>query len=356
MQSQPHLFSPLTIRGVELPNRIAVSPMCQYSSVDGLANEWHRVHLGSRAVGGAGLVLTEAAAVVAEGRISPEDLGIWSDAHAEALAPIAAFIGSHGAVAGIQLAHAGRKGSTPAPWNDGRRVDPADGGWVPVGPGDEAFTDGYPVPRPLSAEELGEVPAAFAAAAVRAQKAGFRWFEVHAAHGYLVHEFLSPLSNTRTDEYGGSFENRARLVLAIVRAVREAVGEDDVVAVRVSATDWTEGGWTADDTVELAPLLAEAGADLVDCSSGGNVADAAIPVGPGYQVAFAERVRNETGVPTGAVGMITEPDQADGIIRSGQADLVLLARALLRDPYWPLRAAAELGERPATPVQYGRAF
>ena len=344
-----HLFSPLTIRGVELPNRIAVSPMCQYSSVEGFANGWHFVHLGSRAVGGAGLVLTEAAAVVPEGRISPDDLGIWSDAHADALAPIAAFIADHGAIPGIQLAHAGRKGSTASPWKPGSAVAEDEGGWVPVGPTGVAFADDYPEPRALTEDELAIVPTAFAAAAARAQAAGFRWFEVHAAHGYLLHEFLSPLSNTREDGYGGDFEGRSRLVLETVRAVREAVGSEDVVAVRVSATDWTDAGWTDDDTVALARLLREAGADLVDCSSGGNVARATIPLRPGYQVPFAERVRKEAEILSGAVGLITEPEQADEIVSSGQADIVLLARALLRDPYWPLRAARTLGHTPASP-------
>ncbi|QEC50247.1 NADH:flavin oxidoreductase/NADH oxidase [Baekduia soli] len=353
----PHLFSPLTLRGVTLANRIACSPMCQYScGPDGLALPWHLVHLGARAIGGAGLVLTEAAAVAPEGRISPADLGIWSDAHAEALAPIAAWIAQQGAVPGIQLAHAGRKASTTPPWAGSRAVAPADGGWEPVAPTGAPFSDASPVPRALSAAEVAALPGAYAAAARRSVDAGMRWLEVHAAHGYLLHEFLSPLSNDRGDAYGGDDERRARIVLDVVAAVRAEAGEDVVVSVRVSSTDWTPGGWDGDDTVRLAPLLRDAGADLIDCSSGGNVPRADIPLGPGYQVPFAERVRRETGIPTGAVGLIIDPAQADELVRNGRADLVLLARALLRDPYWPLHAARALGHEAAVPVQYARAF
>jgi 2,4-dienoyl-CoA reductase-like NADH-dependent reductase (Old Yellow Enzyme family) len=351
-----HLFSPLTLRDVVAPNRIGVSPMCQYSATDGLPDAWHLVHLGSRAVGGAGIVFTEAAAVTPEGRISPQDLGIWSGAHADALAPIAAFLRGRGAVPGIQLAHAGRKGSTLRPWAGSGAVAPADGGWEPVGPAGDAFADAYPVPRALALAEIEALPGHFAAAAERAKAAGFALFEVHAAHGYLLHEFLSPLSNTRTDAYGGDRDGRMRLALEVTRAVREAVGESLAISVRISATDWTEGGWDGDDSVALAHALRDAGADLIDCSTGGNVPRAAIPVGAGYQVPFAERVRREAGIATAAVGMITAPAQADELVRNGRADLVLLARELLRDPYWPHHAAIALGHEVEVPDQYARAF
>jgi 2,4-dienoyl-CoA reductase-like NADH-dependent reductase (Old Yellow Enzyme family) len=351
-----HLFSPLRVRDVTLPNRIAVSPMCQYSTPGGLADAWHLVHLGSRAVGGAGLVIAEATAVAPEGRISAHDLGIWSDAHGDALAPVAAFIAGQGAVPGIQLAHAGRKASTEAPWNGGAPVFEADGGWAVVGPTAEPFDAGHAVPRALSGEEVAELPALFAVAAERTVSAGFRWLEVHAAHGYLLHSFLSPLSNTREDEWGGDLAGRARVVLEVVRAVRSAVGEAIPVTVRLSATDWTPGGLDADDTVELSRWLADAGADLIVCSSGGNVPGARIPLGPGYQVPFAERVRGEAEVLSAAVGLITAPVQADEIVRNGRADLVCLARELLRDPHWPLHAARALGHAPEPPVQYARAF
>lgn len=350
-----HLFEPLPLRSLTLGNRILVSPMCQYSSVDGLANDWHFVHLGSRAVGGAALVLTEAAGVTAEGRISPQDLGVYDDAQIEGLARIVRFVKGQGAAAGIQLAHAGRKGSTAAPWKGGKAVAPEDGGWEPVGPTAAPFTEGYPVPRALGTAEIGEVVAAFRSAALRAREAGFQVAEIHAAHGYLIHEFLSPLINTRSDEYGGSYDNRVRLCLEVVEAVRAAWPEELPVFVRLSCTDWKEGGWDLDQSVELARRLRERGVDLVDCSSGGAVADARITVGPGYQVPFAERIRKEAGLATGAVGMITEPAQADAIVRDGKADCVLLARELLRDPYWPLRAARELGVTVPWPVQYVRA-
>jgi 2,4-dienoyl-CoA reductase-like NADH-dependent reductase (Old Yellow Enzyme family) len=351
-----HLFSPLPVRGVRLRNRVGVSPMCQYSSADGLASDWHLVHLGARAVGGAGLVMTEAAAVVAEGRISPWDLGIWDDAHVEPLRRVTAFVEAQGAVPGIQLAHAGRKASTSPPWEDRAPVPPARGGWEPVAPSARPFAETSLVPRELSAAEVERVPEAFAAAARRALRAGFRWIELHAAHGYLLHEFLSPLSNGRTDAWGGSFEGRTRLLVETVRALRAEVGPDVPLAVRLSATDWAPDGWSDADTVALAPLLGEAGADVADCSSGGLTRSQQIPVAPGYQVPFAEAVRRESGLLTAAVGLITEPEQADAIVRSGQADLVLLARELLRQPYWPLHAARALGHEAPVPDPYLRAY
>jgi 2,4-dienoyl-CoA reductase-like NADH-dependent reductase (Old Yellow Enzyme family) len=351
----PALFDPLPLRDLTLRNRIAVSPMCQYSCVDGLANTWHMVHLGSRAVGGAALVFTEAAAVTAEGRISPHDLGIWNDAQTAALAPVVDFIRSQGRAAGIQLAHAGRKGSTRRPWQGGGRLDPADGGWEPVGPTTTPFTPGYPVPRELESSELAVIAASFRDAARRALDAGFEVVELHAAHGYLIHEFLSPLSNTRTDAHGGSFDNRARLCLEVVDEIRTVWPERLPLFVRLSTTDWVDDGWSVDDSVALARRLKERGVDLVDCSSGGNVAKAAIPIGPGYQVPAAERIRREAGIATGAVGLITDARQADTIVASSQADIVLLARQLLRDPYWPLHAAVELGHAMDWPPQYLRA-
>ena len=351
------LFTPLTLRTVTLPNRIAVSPMCQYSAKDGHPSAWHLVHLGSRAVGGAGLVLAEATAVQAVGRISPEDTGLWDDAHVESWRPVVEFIHEHGSVAGVQLAHAGRKGSTYSPFS-GRHggVADADGGWTPVAPSAEPFDETYRTPAELDAEGIAEVVADFAAAARRALAAGFRVVEVHAAHGYLLHEFLSPLSNHRTDAYGGTLENRTRLVREVTAAVREAVGEDVPVLVRISATDWVEGGWTAEDSVELARDLAALGADLVDVSTGGNTPTADIPTGPGYQVPFAETVRRKADVPTGAVGLITDARQAEQVLADGSADLVLLGRELLRDPYWPLHAAQRLGVQVNPPKQYARAL
>ena len=354
----PHLFSPLSLRGLTLPNRVAVSPMCQYSSEDGFANDWHLVHLGSRAVGGAGLVLTEAAAVEARGRISPQDLGIWKDEHVDFLKRITRFVSEHGAVPGIQLAHAGRKASTYRPWAEGRgEVPPNQGGWPVVGPNAEPFAEGYPQPAALGEAELGEIVGAFADAAGRAFDAGFKVAEIHAAHGYLLHSFLSPLVNTRSDRYGGSFENRVRLLLEVTDAVRAVWPEDLPLFVRVSASDWAKGGWTVEDSVALARRLKERGVDLIDCSSGGAVLGVDIPAGPGYQLPFAAQVRREAGVPTGAVGLITEAEQADRIIREGEADLVLLARELLRNPYWPLQAARELGlaAKPLWEPQYQRA-
>jgi 2,4-dienoyl-CoA reductase-like NADH-dependent reductase (Old Yellow Enzyme family) len=351
----PHLFDSLTLRGLTLANRIIVSPMCQYSSVNGFANEWHYIHLGSRAAGGAALVFTEATAVTPEGRISPQDLGIYTDDHVAALARIVGFVHGRQCVAGMQLAHAGRKGSTSPPWQGSTKVDPADGGWQPVGPTNEPFSPAYPVPAALTIEGIQGVVAAFRVAAQRALGAGFDVVEIHAAHGYLIHEFLTPLVNTRTDEYGGSFDNRVRLCLEIADAVRGVWPDRLPVFIRLSSTDWVEGGWDIDQCVELSRRLLARGIDLVDCSSGGAVPDAKIPLGPGYQVQFAERIRREAGVATGAVGLITESHQADAIVRSGQADCVLLARELLRDPYWPLRAARELGHTVPWPVQYLRA-
>jgi 2,4-dienoyl-CoA reductase-like NADH-dependent reductase (Old Yellow Enzyme family) len=351
-----HLFEPLRLRDVELHNRILVSPMCQYSSSDGLANDWHFVHLGSRAVGRAAAVLTEASAVTADGRISPEDLGIWSDAHIEPLRRIFAFIAEQGAVPGMQLAHAGRKASTSAPWKGGRPLSPEQGGWSPIfAPSALPFSDGYQTPRELSKKEIADVVEAFAAAAQRADAAGARIIELHGAHGYLLHSFLSPLSNQRTDEYGGPFANRIRIVCEVVDAVRKVWPERYPVFLRISATDWVEGGWTVEESIALAQTLKLRGVDLFDCSSGGNVAQVRIPVGPGYQAEFAERIRREGGVRTGAVGMITEAAQADQIVRSAQADVVFLARQLLREPYWPLLAARSLGQEIGWPPQYERA-
>jgi 2,4-dienoyl-CoA reductase-like NADH-dependent reductase (Old Yellow Enzyme family) len=349
-----HLFDPYTLRGVTFRNRIVVSPMCEYSSVDGYATDWHLVHLGSRAVGGAGLVITEAAAVVAEGRITPFDLGIYRDEHVAKLREIVAFVRENGAVAGIQLAHAGRKASSARPWHGGLRLGHDDGGWTPVAPSPIAFTDGDPAPRELSLHEIGDVVGDFVAAAQRALEAGFRVIELHAAHGYLLHEFLSPLANHRTDAYGGSFENRTRLLRDVTSAVRATLPDDVALFVRISATDWAEGGWDLDQSIRLSMELGKLGADLIDVSSGGAVAHQQIVLGPGYQVPFAERIRAEANVPTGAVGLITQAAQAEEVVASGRADLVLLARELLRDPYWPLHAAVALGVDVAWPVQYDR--
>jgi 2,4-dienoyl-CoA reductase-like NADH-dependent reductase (Old Yellow Enzyme family) len=351
------LLSPLTLRGVTLRNRIVVSPMCEYSSRDGFATDWHLVHLGSRAVGGAGLILSEAAAVTADGRISPHDLGVYDDAHVDMLSRIFAFVEAHGAVAGMQLAHAGRKASTARPWDGGGPVAPAAGGWEPIwAPSALAFRDGWQVPRAMTRDDIAAVVRAFADAARRVEAAGGKVIELHAAHGYLVHEFLSPLSNHRTDDYGGSFDNRIRFLREVVDAVRAVWPERFPLIVRISATDWVEGGWTPDDSVALARDLKGRGVDVIDCSTGGNAAHAQIPIGPGYQVPFAERVRREAGVMTGAVGLITDPHQAEQILQAGQADLIVMARQLLRDPYWPLHAAQALGERPPVPSQYLRAF
>ena len=356
LKPMTHLFSPITFRDVTLANRIAVSPMCEYSSVDGFANDWHLVHLGSRAVGGAALILTEAAAVVPEGRITPYDLGIWKDEHIAPLARIVDFLHANGADAGIQLAHAGRKASMNRPWDGERLLSPAEGGWTNVvAPSPIPFSERYAMPEALDSAGIAEIPRVFAAAARRAIAAGFDIVELHAAHGYLLQEFLSPLSNQRTDAYGGSFENRIRLLIETVYVLRAELPEGTPLFVRISATEWTDGGWTPDESVALARFLRQQGVDLVDCSSGGNVAGATIPTGPGYQAPFAERIRREAGIATGAVGQITAPAQADQIVRSGQADLVLLAREMLRDPYWPLHAASALGAVVSWPSQYLRA-
>ena len=352
-----NLFSPLPQRSITLPNRIVVSPMCEYSSIDGHANDWHLVHLGSRAIGGAGVVMTEAAAVSPEARITPGDLGIYSDDHIPFLSRITTFLKEHGSVPAIQLAHAGRKASMSVPWvTPSHNVTPAEGGWTNVvAPSAIRFHDEYPLPQALDRAGMDKILADFTAATHRAAAAGFILAEVHAAHGYLAHEFLSPLSNTRTDDYGGSLANRARFPLEIIRAVRAAFPKHLPVWVRVSATDWVDGGLTPDEIVAFARLVKAEGIDLLDVSSGGNDPRQQIPLGPGYQVSFADRIRRETGLATGAVGMITSPAQADQIIRTSQADVVLLARELLREPYWPLRAADELHHPASWPVQYERA-
>jgi 2,4-dienoyl-CoA reductase-like NADH-dependent reductase (Old Yellow Enzyme family) len=351
------LFSPYQVRDVTLRNRIVVSPMCEYSSVDGFANDWHVVHLGSRAVGGAALVLTEAIAVTAEGRISPSDLGIWKDEHVEQLSRIARFCNSQGAVWGTQLAHAGRKASTKVTWEGDGAVAPADGGWIPVAPGTEPFNDTYPRPKALDEDGINAIIRAFSDAARRTLDAGGEVIEVHAAHGYLIHQFLSPLVNTRTDRWGGSFENRTRLAVETVRAVRAVWPERLPLFVRFSATDYAAGGWDIEQTIELSRILRGEGVDLVDASSGGVVPlpPGTIPVGPLYQLPFAERIRREAGIATGAVGMITEPADAEAIVASERADVVIMARELLRDPYWPLFAARLLGAKAPWPRQYQRA-
>src|SRR6516225_4008767 len=351
----PHLFSKLRMRDVDFANRIGVSPMCQYSSVDGYANDWHFAHLAARAVGGAGLVFTEAAAITPEGRISPQDLGVWSERHFEPLERITRFIEGQGARAGVQLAHAGRKGSTYRPGAGNGAVPEALGGWRPLAPSAVAFNDAYPMPDEMTIEQIHAAHRAFAVAAERAASAGFRVIEIHGAHGYLIHEFLSPLSNRRTDAYGGSFENRTRFARECVAAVRRALPDRCPLFVRISATDWVEGGWDIDQSVELARQLLSLGVDVIDCSSGGNVEKAEIPVGPGYQAPFAERIRREANIASASVGMITAPAQADQMIRNEQADLVLVAREMLRDPYWPLHAARELGQVAPWPRQYLRA-
>jgi len=349
------LFSLLQLRTLTFRNRIFVSPMCQYSSLDGYPSDWHLVHLGSRAVGGAGLVMVEATAVSPEGRISPDDSGIWSDAHAEAFAPIARFIREQGAAAGIQLAHAGRKASTDRPWQGGGPLGPDQRGWQPIAPSPLPFAHGHPVPREATAADLEAVRRQFEAAARRARAAGFQVIEVHLAHGYLLHEFLSPLSNLRKDEYGGGLENRMRFPLSITRAVRDIWPQDLPVFVRISATDWAEEGWDLEQSVELCRRLKEQGIDLIDCSSGGLVPDAVIPAGPGFQTPFAAAIRKKTGIATGTVGFITDPAQAEQIVATGLADVVFLARAMLRNPYWPLEAAKALKVDIPWPVQYLRA-
>lgn len=351
------LFESFQIRDITFRNRIAVSPMCEYSSEDGFANDWHLVHLGSRAVGGAGAVLTEANAVLPEGRISPSDLGIWKDAHIENLARVVRFVRQHGSVAGTQLAHAGFKASTPIPWlNERGPVPVSEGGWRPIySSTSKGFTPESIQPEALTPEGIARVAQAFAQAARRSLEAGFELIEIHAAHGYLIHQFLSPLVNTRTDEYGGSFENRTRILREVIEAVRKVWPERLPLWLRISASDWTEGGWTIEDSIALARQVKPLGVDLIDASSGGIVPGAKIPLGPGYQTIFAQRIRQEAKILSGAVGMILAPEQAQHIIGTGQADVVLLARELLRDPYWPLRAAHVLKEKVEWPKQYLRA-
>jgi len=350
-----NLFSPLKIRGVEIKNRVAVSPMCMYSAVNGFPQDWHIVHLGSRAVGGAGLIIQEATSVSPEARISPDELGIWSDELAEAYVRVNDFIKSQGCVPGIQLAHAGRKASMCSPLKGSGVITPDNGGWRVLGPTAEAFSPEYPVPKEMTKEDIRKVVGDFTKAAERSVNAGFRIIELHMAHGYLVHQFYSPLSNKRTDEYGGSFENRTRLAVEIAGSVRSILPVDVPLFVRISSTDWTEGGWTIEDSVKLSAILKKEGVDLIDCSSGGNVPAAKIPLGPGYQIPFAERIKKETGILTGGVGLITSPEQADMIIRNGQADIVLLGREFLREPYWPLKAAGTLKVEKPFPKHYERA-
>ena len=353
----PHLFSPLTVRSVTLRNRIGVSPMCQYSATDGLANDWHFVHLGARAVGGAALVIVEATAVAPEGRITPGCLGLWTDQQAGPLGRIAGFLKQHGAVAAIQIAHAGRKASAAVPWRGGAHLSDAQGGWPTLAPSALPFGGDLPkVPRAMTEADVARVKNDFVAAAKRALAAGFEWLELHAAHGYLFSEFLSPLANHRTDQYGGSFENRIRFLLDTTRAVRRVWPENLPLAVRISAIDWKDGGWDLEQSVALAKRLKAEGVDLLDCSSGGVVPDAKIKVEPGYQVPFAEKVRHGAEVLTAAVGFITEPKQADDIVRGGKADVVLLARQMLVDPYWPAHAAKALGHKLPPPNQYARAW
>jgi len=349
------LFQPLSIRNVTFKNRIAVSPMCEYSSEDGFANDWHLVHLGSRAVGGAALIITEATAVVPEGRISPDDLGIWKDEHIDFLKRITTFIKTQGAVPGIQLAHAGRKASHSAPWKGNKALTAEDGGWQTVAPSAIAYAEGEPLPKEMTIAEIKRSVNDFAAAATRALAAGFKVIEIHAAHGYLLNQFLSPLSNKRTDEYGGSFENRIRFLLEVTDAVRKVIGETHPLFVRISATEWMEGGWTIDDSVKLAEILNEHTVDLVDCSSGGNSRDQKIIVEPLYQVPFAQQVKERAGMLTGAVGLINTAEEAEQIIAGKQADLVLMARNFLRDPYFPLHASKVLGGDVVWPKQYERA-
>ncbi|TAN04251.1 MAG: NADH:flavin oxidoreductase/NADH oxidase [Rhodanobacteraceae bacterium] len=350
------LLEPITLGSLRLRNRIVVSPMCQYSSPGGVASDWHLVHLGSRAVGGAGLVFTEASSVSPEGRISPDDAGIWNDAQAAAWYRIAGFIRENGAVAGIQLAHAGRKASTAAPWDGGGALDAARRGWTPVAPSALPFDAGYPVPAALDRAGIAKVVEDFRAAASRARDAGFEVIEIHAAHGYLLHQFLSPLSNTRADEYGGSLENRARVLREVIAAVREAWPTPLPLWVRLSATDWGEGGWDINECVQLARLLKSDGVDLIDVSSGGTLPHPKVPVGPGYQVPFAARIRREAGIATATVGLITDARQAEDILQRGDADLIEMAREFLRDPYFPRRAAKELGVAIDAPKQYERAW
>jgi 2,4-dienoyl-CoA reductase-like NADH-dependent reductase (Old Yellow Enzyme family) len=350
------LFDPITLRELDIPNRIWVSPMCQYSATDdGVATDYHLVHYGSRALGGAGLIIVEASGVAPEGRISPWDLGIWSDEQVEAFKPISRFIADHGSVPAIQLAHAGRKASTHRPWLGGRPVGPDDHGWQPVGPSPIAYNEGYPEPHELTTDEVRSVVDAFASAAERSARAGFELIELHAAHGYLLHQFLSPHTNRRTDEYGGSFEARTKLTIDVARAVRESFPTNRPVLVRLSASEYVEDGWDLEQSIALARLLKDAGIDMIDASSGGNLPHQSLAPYPGYQVAFAREIREQAGIPTAAVGLITEPAQAEAVVASGDADVVLMAREFLRDPYWPLHAASSLGVDVEWPVQYVRA-
>lgn len=349
------LFSSLTLKSVNFRNRIVISPMCQYSSTDGFATDWHLVHLGSRATGGAGLVIAEATAVSPEGRITPDDLGIWKEEHISRLKEITFFIHSQGAIAGIQLAHAGRKASHQSPWKGMKQLSPTNGGWQTVAPSAIPFKEGDMAPMSLDKEGIQKVIRDFASATQRASKAGFKVVEIHAAHGYLLHEFLSPLCNQRQDEYGGSFENRIRLLLEVTDAVKSNWPENLPIWVRISCTDWAEGGWDFEESVQLAEFLKQKGVDLIDCSSGAAVAHQKIPVAPGYQVPFAERIKKEVGIATGAVGLITTASQAEEILATGKADMVLIARESLRNPYFPLQAAKELGTDIQWPLQYERA-
>jgi len=349
------LFEPLTIKSVTLKNRLVVSPMCQYSSEDGFASDWHLVHLGSRAVGGAALIIQEATAVSPEGRISPGDLGIWKDEHISRLKNIASFIHEQGSLMGVQLAHAGRKASHATPWKGGRLLSTSEGGWQNVAPSAIPFTEGTIAPHELTLDEIEKIVDDFKQATLRSVEVGYDVIEIHAAHGYLIHEFLSPLSNQRNDNYGGSFENRSRFLLQIIKAVKEVWLNDKPLFVRISASDWAEGGWSIDDSIKLAVILKQTGVDVIDCSSGGAVKHQKITVGPGYQVPFSDRIRNEAKILTGAVGMIDNAKQAEEILTSGKADLILMAREFLRDPYFPLHAAKQLGDEIKWPIQYERA-
>jgi len=350
-----HLFEPLKLQDVVLKNRIGIPPMCQYSATDGLASDWHFVHYGSRAVGGAALMIIEATAIAPEGRISPGDLGIWTNEQAESLSKISRFAQDQNCVAAIQLAHAGRKGSVGLGWQEQKTVNATEGGWQVVAPSALSFGPGYAQPAELSVDEIDHIVGQFAAGALRACDAGFQAIEIHAAHGYLLHQFLSPISNHRSDNYGGSFENRTRLTRRVVSAVRATWPERLPLLIRLSATDWVDGGWNVEETIALCRTLKELGVNLIDVSSAGLVPDAKITVGPGFQTDFAARIRREAGTPVTAVGLITSPAQADHIIRTGQADMVLIGREILRNPYWPLRAASELGQTMPWPEQYLRA-
>ena len=349
------LFSPLTIKNTTFKNRIVVSPMCQYSSVDGFANDWHLVHLGTRAVGGAGLVITEAAAVSPEGRITPDDLGIWKDEHIEFFKRITNFIEEQGSVAGIQLAHAGRKASHSSAWKGAKVLVDSSGAWQTLAPSVIPYAPTDPLPKEMTIADINQCIIDFESAAKRSVYAGFKVIEIHAAHGYLINEFLSPLSNKRTDEYGGSFENRIRLLLEIIAATKNVIGNEVLLFVRISATDWVDGGWTLEDSIKLCTILKSAAVDLIDCSTGGNSRDQKIPVGPLYQVSFSEQIKKECSIATGAVGMITTAEEAESVLQNGQADLIFIARELLRNPYFPLNAAKALGYDIAWPNQYDRA-